>query len=70
MNDRDPEYQVDQAINAVFMSIAELDRLRMKNDTADFVLREYEQIAGATMMLDDLASDINTGAQNYKRAAE
>lgn len=68
MNDRDPEYQVDQAINAVFIAIADLDRFRMKNETADFVLREGDQIVGAFAMLRDLTSDIH--ASVYKQAAE
>lgn len=66
MNDRDPEYQVDQAINAVFMSIAELDKLRMKNETADLVLRERDQVTGASQMLQDIAEDISIS----RRAAE
>jgi len=68
MNDRDPEYQVDQAIHAAYQAIAELDRLRMKNETADFVLRAYDEIAGIRMMADDIANDIHDSV--YKRAAE
>jgi hypothetical protein len=62
------EDAVGHAIHTVYMSIADLDRLRMKNETADIVLRESDQISGASQMLQDLAEDI---AQSlYKRAAE
>lgn len=59
---------VGRAIHAVYMAIADLDRLRMRNDTADLVLREGDQIAGASQMLQDLSDDINQST--YKRAAE
>jgi hypothetical protein len=62
------EDAVGHAIHAVYMSIADLDRLRMRNDTADLVLREADQISGASQMLQDLAEDI--GQSLYKRAAE
>jgi hypothetical protein len=62
------EDAVGHAIHAVYMAVADLDRLRMKNETADLVLRESDQISGASQMLQDLAEDI---AQSlYKRAAE
>lgn len=62
------EDTVGHAIHAVYMAIADLDRLRMRNDTADLVLREGDQIAGASQMLQDLSDDINQST--YKRAAE
>jgi hypothetical protein len=62
------EDAVGHAIHAVYMSIADLDRLRMRNDTADLVLREADQISGACQMLQDLTDDINQST--YKRAAE
>jgi hypothetical protein len=62
------EDAVGHAIHAVYMSIADLDRLRMRNDTADLVLREADQISGACQMLQDLSDDINQST--YKRAAE
>lgn len=62
------EDAVGHAIHAVYMAIADLDRLRMRNDTADLVLREGDQIAGASQMLQDLSEDINQST--YKRAAE
>jgi hypothetical protein len=62
------EDAVGHAIHAVYMAIADLDRLRMRNDTADLVLREGDQISGACQMLQDLSDDINQST--YKRAAE
>jgi hypothetical protein len=62
------EDSVGHAIHAVYMAIADLDRLRMRNETADLVLREADQISGACQMLQDLTDDINQST--YKRAAE
>jgi hypothetical protein len=62
------EDAVGHAIHAVYMAIADLDRLRMRNETADIVLRDADQVSGARRMLDDLDDDLNQST--YKRAAE
>ena len=63
-----PEVQVDLAMNDLWKALAEIDRLRMQHDTADFVLKEADQFAGATAMAVDLRNDI--WAARYKGAAE
>lgn len=62
------EDDVGAAIHALWSAIANLDRLRMRNETADLVLRDHEEIEGAFLQLRDLNSDIH--ASVYKRAAE
>jgi Fic family protein len=62
------EDDVGAAIHGLWAAIAAIDRLRMKNATADLVLRDHEEIEGAFLLLRDLNSDIHQSV--YKRAAE
>lgn len=67
INSKDPEMVVGLAIQGLYDSITHLNALRMSNDTADFVLRDWRDLEVAEQMLSDLLHDLHMAT---RRAAE
>ncbi len=64
-----PRDDVDFSLYALREEIKLLEKMRMDNKTADFVLAQSEQISYLAQKLDAIASDIHC-AVNNRRAAE
>lgn len=58
MNDRDPEYQVGQAVAGLHKAVSLLVELRHQNDTADFVMKSFDEIATSIDMGENLLDDL------------
>jgi hypothetical protein len=58
MNDRDPQYQVDQAVYGLHKAVSLLVELRHRNDTADMVMEAFDEISTAIDMGENLLGDL------------
>jgi hypothetical protein len=67
IDSKDPEYVVGLAVQDVYESISHLISLRMSNDTADFVLRDWPDIEVAGSLLGNFVDDLRVAS---RQAAE
>jgi len=63
-----PDHIVGSAIRDLRSIILLVQELRMRNDTADLILRDHREISYCAEWLDSLASDIHKSV--HKEAAE
>lgn len=61
-----PQVQTEYAVYGLHRAIADVDELRLRNDTADFILDSERDIAMAAQMLNELLDDIRTANRNHQ----